>query len=82
MPPPSTTVGRNGFFRKRHAEPAQLGELRPVLGQPAAVGRRDLAAGIERILVAHETLGLLLQLLLLVGKGQIHLVFLQILRVL
>ena len=55
-----------------HAEPAQLGELRPVLRQPAALGRRDLAAIVERVLLAREALGRFLQLLLFVGKGQIH----------
>jgi hypothetical protein len=60
------------FFREGHAEPAQLGELRPVLGQPAALGGDDLAAVLERVLVANEALGSLLELLLFVGKGQIH----------
>ena len=61
------------LFRERHAEPAQLGELRPVLRQPAAFGRGDLAAILERVLVANEALGAVLQLLLFVGKRQIHL---------
>ena len=66
------------LFREGHAEPAQLGHLRPVLRQPALFGGGDLAAVLESVLVANEALRGVLQLLLFVGKGQVHLFFLQI----
>ena len=42
-------------------------------GSQPRLGRGDLAAVLERVLVANEALGAVLQLLLFVGKGQIHL---------
>ena len=41
-------------------------------GSQPRLGRGDLAAILERVLVANEALGGVLQLLLFVGKGQIH----------
>src|SRR4029079_11820356 len=61
------------FLGERDGKPAELGELRPVLGHPALLDRADLAAILEGIFVAHEALRGFLQLLLLVGQGQIHL---------
>ena len=62
------------LFREGHAEPAQLGHLRPVLRQPALFGGGgDLAPVLEGVLVTNEALRGVLQLLLFVGKGQVHL---------
>jgi len=57
---------------KGHAEPAELGHLRPILRQEALLGRDDLAPVLESVLVAHEALRRVLQLLLFVGQGQVH----------
>ena len=46
-------------------------------GSQPLVGRGDLAPVLEGVLVAHEALGRVLQLLLFVGQGQIHFFFLR-----
>ena len=60
------------LLREGDGEPAELGELPPVLVGPALLGGHQLAARLEAVVLAHEALHALLQKLLVLGIVEVH----------